>query len=148
MYKRKPYWPTEPPAEIDIIAEKEAINPDFILNFSLLECADKITSGGPCHLFPNSSFLKRPTTKPARAGKKSTNKKKSFFKTSSGLFTVIFFFLIIEVRKSISSRKQKTPNEVILPIRLPTKSVEKIIFSRFSQDFPYYLVRVCSLDQF
>ncbi len=41
---------------------------------------------------------------------------------------VMFFFLIIEVRKSISSRKQKTPNEVILPIRLPTKSVEKIVF--------------------
>tara|TARA_B100000989_G_C19387180_1_gene404156 strand:- start:129 stop:482 length:354 start_codon:yes stop_codon:yes gene_type:complete len=110
------------------MAEKEAINPDFMFNFSLLECADKITSGGPCHLFPNSNFLSRPTNKPAKTGNNITKKKKSRFKISLKLVIKILFLFITEVKKSISSRKQKTPKDVILPIKLPTNSVAKIVF--------------------
>lgn len=110
------------------MAEKEAINPDLMFNFSLLECADKITSGGPCHLFPNSNFLSKPTNKPANRGNKITKKKKFRFKISLRLLIEILLSFITEVKKSISSRKQKTPKDVILPIKLPTKSVAKIVF--------------------
>ena len=67
-----PYCPTEPPAEIETMAEKEARKPDFIFNFYLLECADRITSGGPCQRLPRPSFLNVPTNNPAITGKITT----------------------------------------------------------------------------
>tara|TARA_Y100000813_G_scaffold164470_1_gene125530 strand:- start:343 stop:507 length:165 start_codon:yes stop_codon:yes gene_type:complete len=54
------------------MAEKEARKPDFIFNFSLLECADRITSGGPCQRLPRPSFLNVPTNNPAITGKITT----------------------------------------------------------------------------
>ena len=80
-WTKGPYWPTELPHEIDKIEAIDVKNPDLTFNSSSSLWTDKITSGGPCHLFPWLKFLIIPTIKPIRNG--TIRKKKIIFITHS-----------------------------------------------------------------
>lgn len=65
-----PYCPTDPPADIDKIEEKEVKKPDFMSRGFFSEWTDNITSGGPCHLESDEYFLIKPTNSPTKDGTK------------------------------------------------------------------------------
>ena len=76
-----PYCPTELPHDIDKIDAIDVKKPDLTFNSSSSLWTDKMTSGGPCHLFPLVKFLIIPTKSPTKNG--IIKKKKIIFMTNS-----------------------------------------------------------------